>query len=130
MAVVFWRTARGLQGHVRAAAQAVLEVLGSQRAGEAGRIFDDRKLPNPFPGLGAPVRYDLKAGSPAIGRTLADLELRSATGATVLAIRRGGEGLAVPDAHAPLLEGDVLALAGTDEAIASAFAYLDGDRTR
>jgi monovalent cation:H+ antiporter-2, CPA2 family len=129
MGIAFWRTARGLEGHVRAAAQAVLEVLGSQRAGKTGRIFEDH-APNPFPGLGAPVRYELKAGSPAVGRSLADLELRSATGATVLAIRRGGEGLAVPDSHAPLLEGDVLALAGTDDAIASAFAFLDGAATR
>jgi CPA2 family monovalent cation:H+ antiporter-2 len=128
LAIVFWRTATGLKGHVRAAAQAVLEVLGVQRGSESEASAGDpleetRRL---FPGLGAPVRHELKPASPVVGRSLADIELRSATGATVLAILRGDQGMAVPDAHAPLQAGDVLALAGTDEAIAAAIRVLDG----
>jgi CPA2 family monovalent cation:H+ antiporter-2 len=128
LAIVFWRTATGLQGHVRAAAQAVLEVLAAQRGAKsepraADPLEETRRL---FPGLGAPVRYELSPSSPAVGRSLADLELRSVTGATVLAILRGNQGMAVPDAHAPLQAGDVLALAGTDEAIAAAIRLLDG----
>jgi CPA2 family monovalent cation:H+ antiporter-2 len=126
LAIVFWRTATNLQGHVRAAAQAVLEVLSAQRASPEHNTVHDpleeaRRL---FPGIGAPVRFELAPGSAAVGRTLADLELRSSTGATVLAILRGEQGLAVPDAHAPLQAGDVLAIAGTDEAIAAATKVL------
>ncbi|NVB82135.1 MAG: potassium transporter [Kofleriaceae bacterium] len=130
LAYAFWRRATGLQGHVRAAAQAVIQVLAAQRAsatGDAGSHTDPleqtREL---FPGLGAPVTYDLGAESPAIGRSLSELELRSATGATVLALVRGSEGFALPDSHQALQAGDTLALAGTDEAIAAAIALLDG----
>ncbi len=127
LAFLFWRSAAGLHGHVRAAAQAVIEVLSAQRAtgvlDSSDPLEEARTL---FPGLGAPVRYQLKPDSPAIGRSLADLELRSATGATVLAIVRGEQGFAVPDAHEPLQLGDIIALAGTDDAIASATEVLDG----
>jgi monovalent cation:H+ antiporter-2, CPA2 family len=127
LAVLFWRTARGLEGHVRAAAQAVIEVLAAQRAEPETAAHDPleeaRKM---FPGIGEPTRFELPAYSPAVGRTLAQLELRSTTGATVLAIVRGTEGFAVPDAHTPLQAGDVLALAGTDEAIEAATVLLAG----
>ncbi|MBX3161111.1 MAG: cation:proton antiporter [Deltaproteobacteria bacterium] len=125
LALLFWRTAIGLQGHVRAAAQAVIEVLSAQRRSEDHPEHDPleeaRRL---FPGLGGPMPVEIDAASPAIGRSLAELELRSATGATVLAVVRGGEGLAVPDAHAPLRAGDVLAIAGTPDAIAAAIGLL------
>ena len=124
LAVLFWRRARGLEGHVRAAAQAVLEVLAAQRA-EPETDDPLEQARNLFPGLGAPVRFELPVHSSAVGRSLAELELRSSTGATVLAIVRGAEGFAVPDAHAPLQPGDVLALAGTDEAIDAATALLE-----
>jgi monovalent cation:H+ antiporter-2, CPA2 family len=127
LAVLLWRTARGLEGHVRAAAQAVIEVLAAQRAAPETAAHDPleeaRRL---FPGIGAPTRFELPAHSPAVGRSLAELELRASTGATVIAIVRGTEGFAVPDAHEPLQAGDVLALAGTDEAIDAATVLLAG----
>jgi CPA2 family monovalent cation:H+ antiporter-2 len=126
VAIVFWRTTTDLQGHVRAAAQAVIEVLGAQRRAEDAHADPLEEARRMFPGMGAPVRYQLAEDSPAVGRTLAALELRSATGATVLAIVRGTEGT-VPDAHTPLAAGDVLALAGTDDAIAAATKVLDGE---
>ncbi|MBS1117790.1 MAG: potassium/proton antiporter rosb [Deltaproteobacteria bacterium] len=128
LAGVFWRTARGLQGHVRAASQAVIEALASQSAAHDAEGGDEDPLAKThdlFPGLGAPVRFELPATSAAIGRSLADLELRAATGATVLAIVRDGTGNATPDAHDPLRAGDVLAIAGTQEAIAGAIALLE-----
>ena len=65
----------------------------------------------------------LDAHSPAVGRSLAELNLRGATGATVLAILRN-QGMLVPTAREVLEEGDVLALAGTHEAISSATTLL------
>ncbi len=69
----------------------------------------------------------LRESSPAIGRTLAQLNLRAITGATVLAIvRHDGRGL-VPSADGTLQAGDVLALAGTHEALDSARQILGPD---
>jgi CPA2 family monovalent cation:H+ antiporter-2 len=63
--------------------------------------------------------------SAAVGRTLADLDLRGNTGATVLAVVRGEDGVIVPTAKQRLRRGDVLALAGTHDAIESARALLE-----
>jgi CPA2 family monovalent cation:H+ antiporter-2 len=61
-----------------------------------------------------------------VGRTLAELDLRGLTGATVLAITRRAGAVLVPTASETLEPGDVLALAGTEEAIAAAQALLRG----
>jgi CPA2 family monovalent cation:H+ antiporter-2 len=125
LGVLFWRTTAGLQGHVRAASQALIDALASQSAahnsGSEDALVRTHEL---FPGLGAPVRFEVPSDSVAVGHSLADLELRAATGATVLAIARGELGIAVPDAHDPLRAGDVLAIAGTEDAIAAATALL------
>ena len=65
----------------------------------------------------------LEARSPAVGRSLAELNLRGATGATVLAILRN-QAMLVPTAREVLEVGDVLALAGTHEAISNATMLL------
>jgi CPA2 family monovalent cation:H+ antiporter-2 len=124
---VFWRSAADLEGHVRAGAQMIVEALAAQ----AGTGKDDNRAPmdlgevnRVLPGLGAPVPVLVEDGSPAIGKSLADLNLRGATGATVLVIRRGPESLIVPTASETLRGGDVLALAGTKEAVAAAKLLL------
>jgi CPA2 family monovalent cation:H+ antiporter-2 len=134
LSILFWRTAAGLHGHVRAAAQAVLEALAAQSGARRPHgeppvdpLEQTRSL---FPGLGAPVRFELPADSVAVGRSLADLELRGATGATVLALVRDTGGIAVPDAHDALRAGDLLAIAGTDDAIAAAIELLSAPDNR
>jgi CPA2 family monovalent cation:H+ antiporter-2 len=77
-----------------------------------------------LPGLGAPTPVRLDAGSTAVGKSLAELNLRGVTGATVLAIRRGTEGLLVPTAYDVLCAGDLLALAGTHDAVDAARQLL------
>jgi CPA2 family monovalent cation:H+ antiporter-2 len=80
-----------------------------------------------LPGLGAPEPARLAAGSAAIGRTLRELDLRGVTGATVLAITRpagGGFEPRLPTGREVLVAGDVLALAGTSEAVEAARALL------
>jgi CPA2 family monovalent cation:H+ antiporter-2 len=77
-----------------------------------------------LPGLGEPTPVRLEATSPAIGRTLAELNLRGLTGATVLAIHRGEEGISFPTAKEVLKEGDIVALAGTHEAVEAARGLL------
>ena len=56
---------------------------------------------------------------------LTELELRGRTGATVIAISRGDDVVLVPDGHEALRLGDVLALAGTSDAIEAARALLE-----
>lgn len=127
LAVGFWRSATNLQGHVRAGAQVIAEVLRAQVRAE--RPLDRKSLAQVqtlLPGIGAPVPLTLAADSPAVGRTLAELNLRGLTGATVLEIHRGDEDVLVPGADVALRSGDVLALAGTGEAIASAVELLTG----
>jgi CPA2 family monovalent cation:H+ antiporter-2 len=53
----------------------------------------------------------------AVGRTLADLNLRGLSGATVLALVREGHGTVIPTGRETLRAGDVLAVAGTADAI-------------
>jgi len=133
----FWRGATELHGHVRAGAQAIVEALiaqarpsESQRPDElvpvASREEAEAFLRTSLPGLGQPTPVALEATSPAIGKSLAELNLRGVTGATVLAITRGGAGVLVPTAAEVLRPGDTLALAGTHEAIDHARELLTG----
>jgi len=124
--VAIWRSVRDLEGHVRAGAQAVVAALGRYaRAGSPApgteALADVNRL---LPGLGEPVAVRIDAASPVVGQSLADLNLRGRSGATVLAISRDGESIAVPTAGERLQAGDVLALAGSHEAIDAAKELL------
>ena len=122
----FWRGAGNLQGHAKAAAQAIAEALAMQtRDGRA----DVEKSPleevnRLILGLGSPVPMRLDETSPAVGKTLAELNIRGLTGATVLAIRRGAEAVLVPSGHELLKAGDVLGVAGTRDAVEAARRLL------
>ncbi len=126
LGIGFWRGAANLQGHVRAGAQMIVEALAAQsHAKETGvprHSLDQVNLL--LPGLGEPVPVPLDPASRAVGRTLAELNFRGVTGAMVLAITRGQEGVLIPTATEVLRPGDVLALAGSREAIDAARALL------
>jgi CPA2 family monovalent cation:H+ antiporter-2 len=57
---------------------------------------------------------------------LAQLNLRGRTGATILAITRTEGGVLVPAAEELLRAGDVLAVAGTHDAIEAAKSVVGG----
>ncbi|MBN1206011.1 MAG: cation:proton antiporter [Myxococcaceae bacterium] len=127
LGIAFWRSARNLQGHVRAGAQVIVEALATQSHAKApgaehGELEQVRGL---LPGLGAPTPVQLEETSPAVGKTLAALNLRGLTGATVLAIHREGADVSVPTAQEVLKAGDLLALAGTHAAVEAAKALLN-----
>ncbi len=124
LGLAFWRRARDLHGHVRASAHVILEALATQTANEPGHGTAETGTPFDLPGITDWQRIVVPPESAAIGQSLAQLELRGTTGATVLAIQRGSEGLVVPSAHEPLRAGDVLALAGSSEAVAAARSLL------
>jgi len=125
--IAFWRTATDLAGHVRAGAQMVVEALVAQSApGHRRPDAGLNEVEGLVPGLGHLVPVHIHASSPAVGKTLAELDLRGLTGATVLAIQRGKTGMSIPSARETLLEGDVLALAGTEESVDAAKSLLHG----
>jgi len=120
--VVAQRSLRDFDGHVRAGSELLLELLShpqQQRTEELGQVE------NVLPGFGGIASITLDESSPAIGRSLAELDLRAKTGATVLAISRGKGGMATPSATEPLRPGDVLAVAGSDEAITAARSLFE-----
>ncbi len=129
LGVGFWRSAANLEGHVRAGAQVIVEALAKQAAPGAAAPHGDALGPfrAMFPGLGEPVAVRLRAGSPAAGKSLSELGVRGKTGASVLAVSRADGSVIVPTASERLAAGDVLALSGTHEAIASARDLLGAE---
>ncbi|MGC4092985.1 MAG: cation:proton antiporter [Polyangiaceae bacterium] len=141
--VPLWRGATNLHEHVQAGAQAIVQVLleqarnggaaangattngavtsGTPTGAEPHSLEQVQQL---LPGIGEPTAFGIDSSSPAVGKSLAELNLRGVTGATVLAIQRGLEGLLVPSAAERLQAGDVLALAGTHEAVDAARELL------
>ncbi len=69
--------------------------------------------------------YLLDERSPAAGRTIRQLDLRRASGATILAVTRGGKPQANPPADMLLKAGDVLVLVGAHAELDSARRLLD-----
>jgi CPA2 family monovalent cation:H+ antiporter-2 len=134
LGVTFWRTAADLHGHARAGAEIIVSVLAQQMAAEPGGSGVHKRptldaVRAALPGLGDPVPLEIPSGSPLDNRTLADVNLRGLTGATVLAIVRGDTQLLMPSGHETLHEGDVLAVVGSHEAVESARALIGGDGT-
>jgi len=131
LAISFWRNATNMQGHARAAAHVVAELLAQQsREGQAvGQQQTSAELNSVLVGLGSPEQVILPADSPAVGKTLAEINLRGLTGATVLAVQRGDETVLVPVGKEALLAGDILALAGSKESIELATELLHGTRS-
>ncbi|MBX6364374.1 MAG: cation:proton antiporter [Gemmatimonadetes bacterium] len=143
LAVALWRGAATLQGHARAGAEVIAAALARQMASDEGEATTGARatppaLPAPgmaplqwvretLPGLGHPEPIRIEAGSPAVDRTLAELNLRGLTGATVLAITRDGEEIIVPTGRERLRAGDVLAVAGSQESIEAATRLLRPD---
>ncbi len=121
LAFVFWRRASDLEAHVQAGAQVVVEVLARQGQQDEPSLEDVQPL---LPGLGGVTPVRLAPGSAAVGQTLAELDLRARTGASVIAITRAEGGLVAPTGREELRAEDVLALAGSREAIQAARAAL------
>jgi CPA2 family monovalent cation:H+ antiporter-2 len=120
-AVVFWRRATDLFGHFRAGAELIVATLAKQSHAETVEFDPVRRM---LPGLGdfAPLR--VATGSEGDGQTLGQLNLRGRTGATVVALLRGEQRIAFPEAGERLAAGDLVAVTGSHDAIAAAAAVL------
>lgn len=67
----------------------------------------------------------LENDSAVVGKTLAQLDLRGKTGATIIAVVRSGETKINPGANYKLFAGDLLVLLGTNEKIERALKLLE-----
>jgi CPA2 family monovalent cation:H+ antiporter-2 len=135
--LALWRNAANLQGHARAGAQIIASALAKQMAsvdGPSGDGEGEEKLLEDvnaiLPGLGEPVAIRVVPASIAVGRSLAQLNLRGATGATVLAIRRGEKQIPTPLGREVIQAGDLVAVAGSHDAVSIAKAILSPDMAR
>lgn len=69
--------------------------------------------------------FRLERGSPAVGRTLRELDLRNRTGTTILSVVRGEKPIPNPDPGLALEVGDTLVLVGSHGEIEAAFVNLE-----
>jgi CPA2 family monovalent cation:H+ antiporter-2 len=120
--ILFWKNAENLQGHVTAGAQMILEILSSNPSGRATNLAE--QVEKTLPGLGTVTSVKLAKTDKAVGKTLAQVNLRGMTGASVIAIKRTDQDIATPSAHEKLQTGDVLVMTGSDSAIAAAREVL------
>jgi CPA2 family monovalent cation:H+ antiporter-2 len=129
LALPFWRSATNLQGHVRAGAQVLVEVLATQSQGPTGASAPGMDVKTLLPGLGVTATLDLEETSPHAGKTLKQINLRGLTGASVIAIERGGA-MVHPTGDEALLGGDTLVLVGTHDAVSAARELLRAARAQ
>ncbi|MGV3622802.1 MAG: cation:proton antiporter [Archangium sp.] len=121
----FARRAADFEGHLRAGAQVVAEALSHAPSGTQTDSLN--QVRQQLPGLGEPVSCAVPADSPVLGKSLAEINLRGRTGATVLAIHRHEGDVVLPTASEKLSAGDIVALAGSTEAVGAARLLLSGE---
>ena len=125
--VVVWRGATDLEAHVRAGAQVIIEALSTATAPHQEVADNIEQL---LPGLGEIFPVKLTDQNPAVGKTLATLDVHGLTGALVVAIVRNSNHVVVPGGNEVLQSGDILALLGSEEAVESARKLLsDGTQS-
>jgi K+:H+ antiporter len=117
IAIAIWRSARELQGQMPAVGRLIAAFLSRSAMPEA-------EEPREIPGVGIVTPVRLEQGAAAIGRTLADINLRASTGASAVAITRGADNVIVPTGAERLREGDVLELVGPRERVEQARRLL------
>jgi CPA2 family monovalent cation:H+ antiporter-2 len=132
LVLAVWRSAKNLQGHAMAAGEVIAAALARRMSeGQQGNGVDDamQKMHAMLPGLGEPVAMTVLANSVAAGQTLAELDMRGVTGATVLAVLRGEKHVVSPRGDTRLELGDVIAVAGTHDAVAGVRAMVSPPTT-
>ena len=120
--LAIWRSANNLQGHAVAAGEVIAAALSKRMSDGKQENVDAamQKMHEMLPGIGEPVAMTIARGSAADGLTLAELDMRGVTGATVLALLRGQEQVVSPRGDLRMQAGDVIAVAGTHDAVAGA----------
>lgn len=94
-------------------AGALAELLGAPRVSERLAVFREQVEGMVTEGI------VLGPGSPYAGRTLADAQVRSRTGASVVAVVRRGEVFPSPPPSFRFSAGDKVVVVGTDDGVAA-----------
>ncbi|MFT4289365.1 cation:proton antiporter regulatory subunit [Nocardioides sp.] len=100
-------------------AQVLSELLGMPRVVE--RLAKLREQVEGITTAGVPLTGD----SPYVGRTLGDAQIRSRTGASVVAVFRNDEVAASPAPDFRFRVGDRVVIVGTEEGVKAATAVLE-----
>lgn len=124
LAYAFWKSARSLEVEARAGAESVLDAFSRQMVKAPIPAITTEIPVQIWSHLGALKPVRLIAGSFAVGKSLVELDLRGKTGATALAVERDHEKLVPPRPREPLQIGDVVALAGSEQAVEAAARIL------
>jgi CPA2 family monovalent cation:H+ antiporter-2 len=109
----------------------ILDAVARVRGGMYDMLRGTNRSPRPLTskisGLDALEleRFELRAGSTIIGRTLSELELRRTTGATVLAVKRGSVVHPSPSGDFCLELSDTIVVLGEPSAIDKVLALVD-----
>jgi monovalent cation:H+ antiporter-2, CPA2 family len=129
MIVVVTRSARQMQGQLRNATRIIRLALIGARADADGAQSYDGVRSYEVPGIGMITPISLRTDSGGVGKKLSELDLHTNCGAVVVAIGRGDSEVVVPTGDEILRPGDVLELAGSTEAVATARRLIDTPRT-
>jgi len=122
MIVLVTRSARQMQGQIRNATRLIRVALQGARAGAEGEQSYE------VPGIGMITPVSIRPDSDGVGKSLAKLDLHTNSGAVVVAIDRVGAEVVVPTGDEILRPGDILELAGSSDAIATARRLLETPR--
>jgi CPA2 family monovalent cation:H+ antiporter-2 len=116
MGIVIVRSMQRMYGQMGVLKRILAESLTAESATTPGQ--------EEVPGFGMITPVRLEAGVSAIGKTLASIGLRAATGAAAIAISRDQEVLAA-DGGQVLKEGDIVGLTGTSQSVEAARRLLN-----
>ncbi len=121
MAIVVARNARRMQNQMLNAARLIAAALRSLPAGSGaeGRAYE-------VPGIGRLTPVSVGPSSVVVGKQLSEIDLHTNSGAVVVAIGRDGAEVIVPTGEEVIRAGDVLELAGSSDAVATAIRLLNG----
>jgi K+/H+ antiporter YhaU regulatory subunit KhtT len=120
MTIVVARNARKIQNQMPKAARLIAAAL---RGTPAESVADGRSYE--VPGIGRVTPVSVAPSSGGVGKRLSEIDLHNQSGAMVVAIGRDGSEIIVPTGDEVLRAGDVLELAGSSEAVATAIRLLN-----
>lgn len=113
-----------LDGHVRASAEVVIELIRRQGHAETDTTHVEQ-ADVILPGVGQVEAVTI--ASSLVGRTLGAIDLHTRTGAKVIALVRDRASIPRPGPEVVLAAGDTLALIGSNEALEAATALLSAE---
>ena len=123
MTILVFRNAHKIQDQMPNAARVIAAALGGSRATSSaeGGAYE-------VPGIGRLTPVSIGPNSAGVGKRLSEIDLHTKTGAVVVAIGRDGNEVIVPTGEEILRPGDVLELAGSTDAVATAIRLLNSDQ--